>query len=215
MKKFVISSVLALAVLFVFRPALSQPKEANEKREQYNEMQQRWQNMSEEEREKSRAEIQRRYAVRDLGREGQLKVIAVIEKQLAKLKAAVESMTEGRVQYRKMSEEERTEYRKKMTKISRTRRDAVEEIEQQLSKFQFREQRKPRTVEPQMRIDELQEIHKLAVKEKATETAKRLEGFISRYNQRRPQAPGMEPRPREDRGQNEPRPREPGSEGNK
>lgn len=215
MKKFVISSFLIVAVLVICRPALSQTKETNEQREQYNEMRKRWQDMTEEERDKARAEIQRRNTSRGLGREGQLKVIAVIEEQLVKLKAAVESMTEGRGQYRNMSEEEKDEYRKKMAKISRTRRDAIEEIDQQLSKLQFREQRRSQMIKPQMRINELQEIHKLAVKEKATETAKRLESFIGRYNQRRPKAPGMEPRPREGQGQNEPRPREPGSEENK
>ncbi len=215
MKKFVISSVLVLAVLMVSRPAFCQPADVNEQRERYNDIRQRWPDMSEEEREKARAEIRERTASRGLGREGQLKVIALIEEQVAKLKAAVESMAQGRDQYQNMSEEERTEYRNKMAQIARTRRQVIEGIEQQLSKLKFREQRRPQTVEPQTRVKELQEIHQLAIKEKATETAKRLESLIAGYRQRQSQAPGMEPGPREGREQSEPRPREPKSEENK
>jgi len=215
MKKFVISGVLVLAVLMVSRPALSQPAQADEQREQYNEMRRKWQDMSEEEREKARAEIRERNASRGLGSEGQLKVIALIEEQVAKLKAAVKSIAQGRDRYQNMSEEERTEYRKKMAQIARTRRDAIEEVEQQLSKLKFREQRRQQAVEPQTRVKELQEIHQLAVKEKATETAKRLEALIAGYKQRQPQAPGIEPGPREGREQSEPRLREPKSEESK
>ena len=69
MKKFVISGVLVLAVLMVSRPALSQPAQADEQREQYNDMRRKWQDMSEEEREKARAEIRERNASRGLGSE--------------------------------------------------------------------------------------------------------------------------------------------------
>jgi len=149
-----------------------------------------------------------------LGREGQLKAIALIEEQVAKLKTAVESVDQGRERYRNMSEEERTEYRKKMAQVAQTRQQAVEEIEQQLSKLKFRERRQQQSVEPQMRVKELQEIHKLAVKENATETAKRLESFIAQYQQR--QSPGMRPRLPES-GQERipgPRPRQPRTEEN-
>jgi hypothetical protein len=207
MKKFIISSVLVLAVLMVSWPAFAQPAEGDGQRERFENMRQRWENMSEEEKAKARAEIRERTASRGLGREGQLKVIALIEEQVAKLKAAVESMGQGREQYRNMSEEERIEYRKKMAQVARTRQQAVEEIEQQLSKLKFREQRQQQEVESRMRVKELQEIHQLAIKENATETAKRLEVFIDQYQQRQP--PGMRPRPREGSEPKEPRPREP------
>jgi len=215
MKKFVISSVLVLAVLMVSRPVFCQPADANEQRERYNDIRQRWPDMSEEEREKARAEIRERTASRGLGREGQLKVIVLIEEQVAKLKAAVESMALGRDRYQNMSEEEKTGYRNKMVQITRTRRQAIEEIERQLSKLKFREQRRRQTVEPQTRVNELQEIHQLAVKEKATETAKRLESLIAGYKQRQSQAPGIESGSREAREPSEPRPREPKSEESK
>ncbi len=214
MKKFIISSVLVLAVSMISWPALGQPAETDEQRERIENMRQRWPDMSEEEKEKARAEVRERIASRGLGREGQLKVIVLIEEQVAKLKAAVESMGQGRDQYRNMSEEERDKYRKKMTQVARTRQRAVEEIEQQLSKLKFREQRQQQVVEPQTRINELQEIHQLAIKENATETAKRLESFIAQYQQRQSQTPGMRPRIRESREDRTPRPRQPRPEEN-
>jgi hypothetical protein len=210
MKKLVISSILVPAVLIFCWSAFGQPEEGAGQRERFESMRQRWENMSEEEREKARAEVRERAASRGLGREGQLKAIALIEEQVAKLKAAVESVGRGRERYRNMSEEERTEYRKKMAQAARTRQQTIEEIEQQLSKLKFREQRQ-QSEEPQMRVKELQEIQQLAVKEKATETAERLKSFIAQYQQRQSRAPGMRPRMRESRreGESGPRPRQP------
>jgi hypothetical protein len=212
MKKFVISGMLVFTVLIVSLPALAQEEEGDEQRERFENMRQRWESMSEEEREKVRAEIRERNASRGLGREGQLKVIALIEEQVAKLKAAVESMAQGRVQYWNMSEDERAEYRKKMAQIAKIRQQAVEEIEQQLSKLKFREQRQQQEAEPRIRIKELQEIQQLAIKENATETAKKLKSFIDQYQQR--QSLGIRPRLRESGRERTPEPRQPRSEEN-
>jgi len=97
----------------------------------------RFQNMSEAEREKLRAEMQQRFGGRiSLSREQQLKAISAIEEQVAKLKAAVLSIgTDERGRFRDLSEEERTEFRKKMATAARERLSAIRAIEQQLAKL--------------------------------------------------------------------------------
>jgi hypothetical protein len=214
MKKFIISSVLVSVILFFSLPAFAQPAGGDEQKEQIGGMRQRWDNMSAEEKEKARAEMRNRATSRGLGREGQLKAVAAIEEQVAKLKDAVESMDQGRDQYQNMSEEQRTKYRKKVAQVTRTRQQAIEEIEQQLSKLKFREPRRPQVVEPQARVNELREIHQLAIKEKAIETAKRLGELIAGYQQRESQSENMGPGPREPREERAPRPRQPRTEEN-
>lgn len=216
MKKLVISSILVPVVLIFCWSAFGQPEEGAGQRERFESMRQRWEDMSEEERERARAEVRERAASRGLGREGQLKAIALIEEHVAKLKTAVEGVDQDRERYRNMSEEERTEYREKMAQVARTRQEAIEEIEQQLSKLKFRERRE-QLVEPQMRVKELQEIQKLAVKENATETAKRLESFIAQYQQRQSREPGMRQKLRESGQEREsgPRPRQPRTKENR
>jgi len=196
MRKLGISSVVILFVLMAAWPAFGQSAEADGQRERLEGMRQKWQNMSEEEKEKYRARMQNRAGSRGMGREGQLKAIAVIEEQVAKLKAAVENMGQGWDQYQSMSEEERIKFREKMSKVAEARQKAITAIEQQLARLRFRRQRQ-QPAEAPTRISELQEIHQLAIKEKATETAKRLEGFIARYQQRQSQMQGKEQRPRE------------------
>ena len=161
MKRYLISIITVLTV-FVFAPgAFTQNEEtpgqrvlqqrenmrqrfqnmSEEEREKFRaEMQQRrerYMNMSEEEREKFRAEMQQRFSGRiSLSREQQLKAISEIEKQVAKLKAAVLSIgNEDRRQFRDLSEEERTKLREKMAKAARERLSAIRAIDQQLAKL--------------------------------------------------------------------------------
>lgn len=146
----------------------------------------RWQNMSDEEKEKFRAQMRERFAGRRaLGREGQLEAIAAIEEQVAKLKAAVESMSRpDREQYRQLSEEERNKLREKMRQTMRERREAIAAIEQQLATLKGPRQTGARQGAS---IGELKSVHDLAVKENAEQTAERLEKLITRY-QRAPEA---------------------------
>ena len=104
----------------------------------------------------------------------------------------------------------------------------INAIEQQLAKLRYggsrqqptqqkKQTQENQSTDPQMGIKELQVIHRLAVKEKATETAKKLESFIAKYqkevsrtqgiyqNQRRkqieirPMQRQQSPKPQEDR----------------
>ena len=200
MKKYTISIVVILAILVFTWNALGQDEEKTGQTEQRQSMRQKWESMSEAEREKIRADMRERFGNRrrSIGREEQLEAIKVIEEHLAKLKAAVESMAgpETWSQFQELPEEQRAKLKKEMIASMKERQIAIRAIEKQIVKL-----RVPRRPEPerQSRISELKEILDLAVKEKATETAKRLEEMIASY-QSEPQDRGrlMEPRPRGD-----------------
>lgn len=108
--------------------------------------------------------------------EEQQKAFAVIEQQLAKLKAAMQAspLAQGR-SFQDLSEEERTQLREKFTKIREEREAAIGTILAQLARLQGRMQ--PQAAGEQFVIvntADLKAIQELAVKEKATETADRL-----------------------------------------
>ena len=174
--------------------------EREEFRAQMEERRKRFENMSEEERDKLRAEMRERFGSgpQIFSRQQQLEAIAAIERQLAKLKAAVESIDpDVRNQFRGLGEAERAKLREKMGSSMRDRQTAVRAIEQELTKLRFGGRS---AMESRPGISELRAIHGLAVKEKATETAKSIERLMARY---RGQAPGRgrpgEPRPRRER----------------
>jgi len=204
MKRYVVSIVVILAVLVaafsygvLTDKAFGQNEERAGRAGQGQDMRQRFRNMSPEEREKLRAEIEERKKkfenmsdeerakLRDqmreragsrsesLGRDAQFKSIKEIEAQVAKLKAAVESGTpENRQRIRELSQEDRTKLREKMMAAMRERQTAIRAIEQELAKLKG--SRRPATVS-EARLGELRAIHKLAVKEKATQTADRID----------------------------------------
>jgi len=220
MKRYLISTVAVLLVLVVALGAFAQDRESAGQGAQWQNMRQRFQNMSEEEREKfraemrqrrerfqnmseeekekSRAEMRERFGARGrgIGREEQLKAIEAIEEQIAKLKTAIQSIgVEDRSRWRELSEEERTKLREKMAKAIRERQTAIRAIEEQLAKL--RGPGRPQA-EPRPSIDELRVLQELAVKEKATQTAGRLERLIARY-QRESRVRAPEPMPRPER----------------
>ena len=188
MKRCLISIITVLMVLAVACGAFGQDEETpaqrvqGERRAQAESIRQRWQNMSEEERENFRAEMRQRFggARSGLSREAQLEKIKSIEEQLAKLKAAIEIIPgrEDLSRFRDLSVEERTELRQKMTRAALERQLLVKSIEQQLATLRGPGQ--PQAGR-QPSIGELRVIHGLAVKEKATQTANRLERLIARY----------------------------------
>jgi len=171
--------------------------EQEEFRAQMEERRKRFENMSEEERDKFRAEMRERFGSgpQIFGRQQQLEAIVAIERQLAKLKAAVESVDpDVRSKFRDLPEDERAKLREKMGISMRDRQTAVRAIEQELAKL------RPGGRSPAQSgagVNELRSLHGLAVKEDATETAKRIENLIARYGGQRPSRvrPG-EPRPR-------------------
>jgi len=164
MNKYLISIITVLTILVVTPITFAQDEETSGQRvlRQREVMRQRYENMSEAEREKFRAEMRKRREqftnmsdedkekfraemqkrfggpIRT-SREEQLKAISEIEKQLAKLKAVVSSMdTPGQGRFRDLSEEERTKFREKMAKAARERMSAISAIEIQIAKLRGR-----------------------------------------------------------------------------
>lgn len=201
MKRHIVSIGIVLAVLTAVLAAFGQnannanevqqnmrqkfqnltPEQRQKLREELLQKRQQQENMSVEERQKLRAEMRERLnsSPQAMGYEQQLDSIKKIEEQVAKLKAAVEATSpENRKQMRDLPPEERTKLREKMTAAMRERQRAIRTIEQELAKFRVPE--RPIT-DARQRISELQSIHALAVKEKATQTAASLERFIARY----------------------------------
>jgi peroxiredoxin len=155
--------------------------------------------MSEAEREAFRARMRERFGSRPpvIDRQEQLEAIKIMEEQLAKLKTAMEATSpENRERFRDLPAEERSAFREKIMAAMRQRMRAVRTMEEELEKLKGPRLPEP---DPRERIEELRAIQELAVKENASETAKRLEGLIasfereSRRGRWRP-----EPRPRGD-----------------
>ncbi|MDH4238994.1 MAG: hypothetical protein OEW48_05495, partial [Phycisphaerae bacterium] len=146
------------------------------------EMREKWQNMSEEEREKAMAEMRQRTGGRGqrMGREDQLKAIEEVEKQLASLKKGIQAQPTERRSFQDMSEEERTKMREEFTKAREERNKAFKTIITQIARLQG--QGEPAEGEELLIINtaQLKPIQELAVKEKAKETAQRLERLMSR-----------------------------------
>ncbi|HLB74328.1 MAG TPA: DUF3106 domain-containing protein [Sedimentisphaerales bacterium] len=161
--------------------------------EERAQMRERFQNMSEEERAKLREEMRARFegmseeersAARQrfggrtrLSREDQLKAIAAMEEQLAKLKAGIESSTPASgANLRDLPEEERTKLREQMTKARQDQEAAVTALRAEIDKLS-----PPRsTPEQGEALRELRAISELAGTEKAAETKKRLDALIAK-----------------------------------
>jgi len=171
------------------------PEEREKFRTQMEERRKRFENMSDEERQKLRDQMRERYGSRSraLGYDQQLESIKTIEEQLARLKAAVETASpEKRSRLRELPQEEREKVREKMMTAMRERYRAIRAMEQELARLRGPERR---PTESQARLSELREIHKLAVKEKATQTADRLDKLIMAIQRR---SAGRTRTPRED-----------------
>ncbi|MHC4104206.1 MAG: hypothetical protein ACYSR9_04645 [Planctomycetota bacterium] len=188
MKRYLILTVAVLVVLTAAWAAFGQREGGGEgrrrgqnlteeQRTRMREMRERWQNMSEEEREKARAEMRQRFGGRGrrMGREDQLKAIEDVEKQLASLKKGIQAQPTERPSFRDMSEEERNKFREQFTKAREERNKAFKAIITQIARLQG--QRQPAEGEELLIINtaQLKSIQELAVKEKAKETAQRLE----------------------------------------
>lgn len=212
MKRYLIAVSLALGVLVVAWTAFGQAEGGSERRrgegpaqgfsaEERARMRERWQNMSEEEREKFRAQMRERFGSRrpPMGREEQLKAIKAVEEQLAKMKAGIEASETGdRPSFRDMSEEERNKFRERFAKVRAERETAIQAILAQLARLQGR--RPPAEGERFLLVSsgDLRPIHELAVKEKAEETAQRLQRLMAgrgrmRFGPVRPGQPGAGP----------------------
>jgi len=113
-------------------------------------------------------------------RQAQTKAIELIQEQAAKLKTALEESTRRDwSNWRDLSEEERAKLRERFMKMRQERQQALAVIEQQVVRLKGPRQL---STEHEESIAELQAIHELAVKEKATETAKHVEELIAKRN---------------------------------
>lgn len=193
----VLSTIIFMFFLVIALPTLGQQQEeSSQAQEQLENARPNWEGMSAVEREKLRSEARGRAVFRGTALKNQLQIIEAIEKQVAQLKAAVEGIIQSRTQMQNATEEERPKYRKEIVKSTQTRQQTISAIEQELEKLKFTGQRQ-RISEPQVDIKELQEIQQLAVKEKATETAKKLQNFIAKYQQIQTQSQNIQQRLRE------------------
>ena len=190
MKKYLIPILIIMLVFSVTWTAFGQADERGRRRE---EMRQRFQNMSEEEREQFLAQ---RRARGGFGRgafmnpEAQAQAIKSIQEQLEKLKEAQITAPEGG--FRNLSQEERTKFRESM----QNRQTALQTIIAQVAMLQG--QRQPVAEDGQFIIintNDLTQIQEAAKKEKAEETNQLLQRLIARgagrgFGGRRPEGQG-------------------------
>ncbi len=192
MKRYLIPTVAVLMILAVTLVAFGQAEERARQRETRESMRERFQNMSEAEREKFRRE-KFREQMRSrggfgrggfMGREDQQKAIKAIEGQLAKLKAAQFTRPEGG--FRDLSDDERAKLRERMTKVFRERQQALQTIIAQVARLQGRRQPPAEGARYLIiNVGDLKPIQAAAKKEKAKETAQLLERLIARGSGRR------------------------------
>jgi len=183
MRKYLISIVAVLAVLALVLVSFGQAQDQASQREN---MRERFQNMSEEERAKFRERMSSRgMRTTRMSREDQEKAIKAIEQQVAKLKAAVQ-VQRPQGGFQDLSEDERN----KLMTAFRSRREALQAIVAQVALLQGR--RQPEGEGAQFIIintADLKPIQEAAAKEKAEETAQlltRLAGRGRGFGGRRP-----------------------------
>lgn len=187
------------------------PQERKKLMAEMEQRRKRFENMSDEERAKLRDQMRERDGSRSIAasRDEQIKAIKAIEAQVAKLKAAVEvAMPEDRSKLRELSQEDRTKLRDKMMATMRERQTAIRAIEQELAKLKG--PGRPATIS-EARLIELRAIHKLAIKEKATQTADRLDKLIMGFQRGsvgRERPPVRQPREGRERPRRERPPRQ-------
>lgn len=188
--RYAILTVVVLAILVIAWTAFGQEEEGGaERRQQIERERQRFQNMSEEEREKIRAQRRESFA-RGVARRGgiwnreeQQKSIKAIEEQLAKLKATQVPRPEGGFQG--LSEEERTKLQKKYKKFTQDQLQALQAITDQVARLYGRRQLEGEGARYLIvSTNDLKSIQESATKEKAKETSDLLGRMIARGNGR-------------------------------
>ncbi|MHC4558067.1 MAG: hypothetical protein ACYS80_12275 [Planctomycetota bacterium] len=187
MKRHVISTVIVLTILVVAWTAFGQREGGqgtSEERKKdiskfMSKMREKFENASEEERKKLRAEIRERFARSGeiLYREERLKTIKAIEEQLAKLKALQMPQLEGSLQ--DLSEEESRKLKMQTTKVRWGQRQALQVITEKVAKLQGLSQLEGEGARYFIvSTNELKQIQDAAIKEKAKETSQLLGRLI-------------------------------------
>ena len=155
MKRYVILMVSILVVLTVAWVSFGQPERTEGRRSG-----------------RARGQSSRR----GMGRERQLKAIAAIEEQLAKVKSGLQSSSGTRQRWQNLSDEERNVLREKSRKMREERQQSIVLIEEQIAKLKGRRRL---NAEHEKSIGKLNAIRQLAVKEKAAETTKSIDTLIA------------------------------------
>jgi len=113
--------------------------------------------------------------------EERMKAIEAIEAQLAKLKAGGQGAGFNRESFQNMSEDERAKFKEKMTAARQEQQKSLQIIMAQVAALQGRREPAPEGAQYLIiATTDLKPIQDAAVKEKATETAKLLEGLAAR-----------------------------------
>lgn len=173
MKRYAIPIVVVLAVLAVVLVSFSQAQDQSNERQN---MWERFQNMSEEERAAFRERMRERGFRGRMSREEQEKAVKAIEEQVAKLRAAIQ-VERPQGGFRDLPEEERNKLRQSF----RDRRTALAAIIEQVAALQGRMQ--PEAEDARFIIIntvDLKPIQEMAEKEKAKETVQLLERMAAR-----------------------------------
>lgn len=154
-------------------------------------LQERWNNLAEEEKEKLRSQSREGFESgrsRMLSREDQLNAVEVIGTQLAKLKSNVLTEPESGESSGDSPEEEENRLREQYLKAGREREKAIQSIIAQINVLQSERPLRPNTNNEEyviIKVDDLKQVQELAAKEKANETALRIEWLIARSISRR------------------------------
>lgn len=190
MKKFVILIGIVIAFLLISWAAFGQEQE---KPQQRGPTRQTIQNMTVEQKRLYQSQMRQKRGSINMRKDqpDQLKAIEAIQEQLVKYKTALQNVNrEALLNYEKLSEDEQTKLIQNMTKAAQARQAALTTIEEKLPVIRGR---KIQSTEPLMPIRELKSIHQAAIKEKATQTAQRLERMIARYDKESKQASQNKP----------------------
>lgn len=153
MKRYLITSVIVIAVLSVVMAASGQPPQGERPR----------------------------MGRGGFNPEAQQNAVAAIEAELAKIKKSMETpMSRPQGGFQDMSDEERQKFRDQRMKQREEQAACIEKIEQQLMVLKGGRQLQQ---EHQEKIEELQTIQTMAKGENASKTAKHVEELIAKRNQ--------------------------------
>jgi hypothetical protein len=178
--------VFIVSIVIFYKPAFIYAAAENTKNSQTESAEAKWQAMSAQEKQKLQDETNQNFLFGRLsiGRADQLTIISVIEQQVARLRAAVESFPEDVAKLQNTPEAERAKYTAQLSRAVQDRQQAISAIDAQLAKLKPASTPAPnKETESAVQLNELKDIRQLAVKEKALETVKRLDSFIAKYQQ--------------------------------
>lgn len=186
MKRYVIPIGIVFAFLLISWAAFGQEQQTQR---QPGITRRDLQNMSPEQRRQLINQMRQRRGSSSLRTDQpeQIKAIDAIQEQLVKYKTAVQNVNRQDIlNFEKISEEQQNKLVQNMTKVAQERQKALTTMEEKIPVIRGRI---IQNTEPFMPIRELKLIQQLAVREKAEQTAQRIERLIAIY-ERESRIPG-------------------------